>query len=222
MVAGDRLDLPSLPGGCMLRATGVLIIREATMRLLIAALIGGIVMFVWSAVAHMALPIGEMGMKVAVEQDAALSALQAAATQGPGVYMLPGFEPEKMSDQAFVDAFRQKYQASPYALVIYQPGGNPALISMVPNLIKQFVTDVLAALVVAWVLALATLGYWRRVLVAGAMGVFAWLAISLPHWNWYLFPTGFTIGTLLEQVIGWLLAGAAIAWWLGRGERRSA
>jgi len=24
---------------------------------------------------------------------------------------------------------------------------------------------------------------------------------------------------LLEQVLGWLLAGAAIAWWLGRGNR---
>lgn len=192
------------------------------MRLLIAAIIGGIVMFIWGAIAHMALPIGEMGMQVAVEQDAAISALQASATQGEGVYMLPGFEPEKMADKSFVDAFREKYQASPYALVIYQPGGNPALASMVPNLIKQFVTVTLAAFVLAWVLALGAFGFGRRVLIAGALSLFAWLAINLPYWNWFLFPTAFTIGALLEQVIGWLLAGAAIAWWLGRGERKAA
>lgn len=192
------------------------------MRLLIAAIIGGIVMFIWGAVAHMALPIGEMGMKVAVEQDAAISALQASATQGEGVYVLPGFAPEKMSDQTFVDAFVEKYKSSPSALVMYQPGGNPALTSMAPNLIKQVVTDLLAAFVAAWVLALGAFGFGRRVLIAGALGLFSWLTISLPYWNWYMFPTTFTIGNLLEQVIGWLLAGAAIAWWLGRGERRIA
>lgn len=192
------------------------------MRLLIAAIIGGLVMFIWNAFAHMALPIGEMGMKVAVEQDAAIGALQASATQGEGVYMIPGFAPEKMSDKAFVEAFQEKYESSPYALVIYQPGGNPALSNMVPNLVKQLATDVLAALVVAWVLALGAFGFGRRVLIAGALGLFAWLTISLPYWNWYLFPTTFTLGTLLGQVIGWLLAGAAIAWWLGRGERRPA
>jgi len=190
------------------------------MRLLIAAIIGGVVLFIWGAVAHMALPIGEMGMKVAVEQDAALSALQASATQGEGVYVIPGFAPEKMSDTAFIDAFTEKYKASPAALVIYQPGGNPALASMVPNLVKQFVSGTLAAFVVAWILALGVFGFGRRVLIAGALGLFCWLAISVPYWNWYLFPAKFTLGALLEQVIGWLLAGAAIAWWLGRSERR--
>ena len=60
----------------------------------------------------------------------------------------------------------------------------------------------------------------RRVLVGAAAGLFAWLAVSVPYWNWYMFPGDFTFGALLEQVIGWTLAAAAAAWWLGRGERR--
>jgi hypothetical protein len=39
------------------------------MRVLISGLIGGLVFFVWAAVAHMVLPIGEMGMKVANSED---------------------------------------------------------------------------------------------------------------------------------------------------------
>lgn len=186
------------------------------MRVLIAAIIGGIVMFIWGAVAHMALPIGEMGMQTAIEQDAALIALQGAASSGEGVYMLPGMAPEQWRDQAAMTAFQEQYRSSPYAFVVYQPGGNPALVSMTPNLIKQFVSDTLAAFVVAWVLALGAFGFGKRVAIAGALGLFAWLAVNVPYWNWYMFPATFTVAALVEQVIGWLLAGAAMAWWLGR------
>ena len=42
------------------------------MRILIAGIIGGLVMFVWGAVAHMMLPIGEMGMTVDGHHDTLL------------------------------------------------------------------------------------------------------------------------------------------------------
>ncbi len=184
------------------------------MRILIAGLIGGIVMFVWGAVAHMALPIGEMGMKTATEQEAALTAIRTSG-QGEGIYMLPGMSPEQWQDEATRAAFVDKYKSSPYAFVVYRPEGNPALQSMAPNLVKQLLTVVLAGLVAAWILALAS-GFWRRVLIAGALGLFAWLTISVPYWNWYLFPLEFTAASLFEQVAGWLLAGVAMAWWLGR------
>ena len=45
------------------------------MRIAIAAILGGIVMFLWGAVAHTMLPLGELGMHTAVEQDTALTAI---------------------------------------------------------------------------------------------------------------------------------------------------
>jgi hypothetical protein len=51
------------------------------------------------------------------------------------------------------------------------------------------------------------------------MGLFSWLVISVPYWNWYRFPLALTEGVLIEQVVGWFLGGLAIAWWLGRGGR---
>src|SRR3546814_3437565 len=51
-----------------------------------------------------------------------------------------------------------------------------------------------------------------RVAVAAAAAVFAWLSTTLPYWNWYRFPLDFTLAALVEQLVGWLLAGAAIAW----------
>jgi len=131
-----------------------------------------------------------------------------------------GLAPEQMSDAAAMQAFAEDSRGKPYAFVVYQPGGNPVNQSMTPHLVTQWITDTLAALVVAWVLALGALGFGRRVLVAGALGLFSALTISLPHWNWYRFPLDFTAGTLVGQVVGWTLAGAAIAWWLGRKRSR--
>ena len=186
------------------------------MRILIAGLIGGVVMFIWGSVAHTLLPIGEMGFRVPSDQSAALSALATTTGAGEAIYMYPSIGPEKMSDKAAMAAFVEANRNSPFAFVVYQPGGNPVFANMAPNLVKQLVSDVLAALVAAWVLALIATSFQNRVAVAGALGLFAWLAISVPYWNWYMFPVSFTVGTLIEQIVGWLLAGAGMAWWLGR------
>ncbi|MBF6023879.1 hypothetical protein [Lysobacter niastensis] len=188
------------------------------MRVVIAGVIGGIVMFIWGAVAHMALPIGEMGVKVPTQQQAVLDAI-GPTTAGEGVYMYPSVGPETMKDAAAMQKFAGETRGKPYAFVVYQPGGNPIMQSMVPNLVKQLVTCILAALVAAWVLSLGAWGFARRVMVAGAMALFGWISLGVPYWNWFMFPSSFTIGSLLEQVIGWLIAGAAMAWWLGRRER---
>lgn len=186
------------------------------MRVLIAGLIGGFVLFVWGAVAHMFLPIGEMGMRTATNQDAAIAAVGAAATPGAGVYMLPGMSPEEWSNETTRTAFVERYGNSPYAFVVYQPGGNPATVDMVPNLVKQFVSDTVVALLVAWLMSLAPFAFGRRVLIGGVVGLVAWLAVGVPYWNWYMFPADFTIGTLLDVSLGVLIASVPMAWWLGR------
>lgn len=188
------------------------------MRILIAALTGGTLLWLWGAVAHMFLPIGEMGHRIAVEQDAAIAALQASATSGDGVYMIPGMSSEQWADETARNAFTAKYAKTPYALVVYRPGGNPGIASMGPALAKHWLTCVLGALIAAWALTLAS-GFGQRVMLAAGLGLFSWLAVNVPYWNWYLFPTEFTIGAALDQVIGWAIAGLGMAWWLGRRQR---
>ena len=128
-----------------------------------------------------------------------------------------GLAPDKMSDQAAIKAYSEKAKANPYAFVIYHPQGRDGM-DMSANLLKQFIADTLSSLVVAFVLALGVFGFGKRVLTATALGLFSWLTVSVSYWNWYRFPLDFTIGSLLEQVLGWFLAGMAIAWWLGRRE----
>ena len=186
------------------------------MRLLVAGLIGGTLLWLWGVAAHMFLPIGNMGMETAVEQDAAIAALKASATSGEGVYMIPGMAPEQWGDAGAMQAFTTKYASSPYALVIYRPDGNPGMSGMLPNMIVHWITCVIGGLIAAWLLARAASSFGRRVLIAAPLGLFEWLDVNVPYWNWYMFPDALTIGAALDQVIGWANAGLGLAWWLGR------
>lgn len=189
------------------------------MRRLLAAFLGGLVLFFWGFVANMLLPIGEMGHRYPASEDAVITALQANMGE-EGVYIVPGLKPEQYSDTAASEAYAAKSAANPYAFVIYQPTGENGL-DMVDELAIQLGTTVLGAWVLAWVLSLAPWSFGKRVAVSTGLGLFAWLAVSVPWWNWYRFPTEFILGSLVQQLAGWFLAGIAIAWVLGRKVRRS-
>lgn len=191
------------------------------MRIVTAGLIGGLVMFVWGVVAHMVLPLGEIGMRLPVAESRVLDTLPQALGEQPGVFLLPSLDPAKMGDPGAVKAYSAKSLSSPYAFVVYQPNGVD-MMAMGPQIGVQWVSDTLAALVLAFVMGLAGLGFGRRLALAVAGAVFSWLSLLVPYWNWYRFPLDFTVAALVEQAVGWLLAGAVIAWWLGRQERKLA
>ncbi|HEV2679295.1 MAG TPA: hypothetical protein VGV14_02240, partial [Rhodanobacter sp.] len=84
------------------------------MRVLVAGLIGGILMFLWGVAAHMALGLGNVGLKLPANENVVLSTLHEGLGDQPGVYILPALDPKKMGDAAEVIAYRQKAIRSPY------------------------------------------------------------------------------------------------------------
>jgi hypothetical protein len=191
------------------------------MRILIAAVIGGIVMFIWGAVAHMALGLGNPGIHPPAHEDAVLATLHEGLGNEAGVYILPWLDPQSLHDPVAVKAYGAKASTSPYAWVVYLPQGGD-MTHMGRQLTLQWLSDTLGALVLATLMSVAGLGFGRRLGLAGAAAVFAWLATMVPYWNWYRFPASFTLAALVEQLVGWLFAGAAMAWWIGRRERKLA
>lgn len=189
------------------------------MRVVIAGVIAGIVVFFWGAVSHMLLPLGEVGLG-APRDEAALPALQ-ASLPAEGVYLLPWLDAEQWGDEQATAAYSERARTSPYAFVVYNPIGRDPM-AMGGMLGKQWVSDTLAGIVAAWIVSFAAVGFFHRALLVTAMGVFGWLAISVPYWNWYRFPLDFTLANLASQGIGWYLGGLAIAWWLGRARRPAA
>lgn len=184
------------------------------MRIVVAALLAAVVLFVWQFVSHMLLPVGEMGFRAPQNEDVVLSAVNGGLGQ-PGIYHLPHIDGAKMGDEAAVKAWADKARANPYAFVVVASPIQDAG-SMGRQLGTQFATNFLAALIAAWLLAATGWGFGARVLGAAGFGVFGWLANLVPQWTWYRFPAEFVAGGLIDQGVGWLLAGVAMTWWLGR------
>lgn len=185
-------------------------------KILLPGILGGIAVFVWSFISHMVLPIGEMGVKaVKANDDAIVSAMKAEMTE-PGLYMLPGLD-RKTATAEQQTAWQAKWQAGPTAVVAYSPTGGEAMSA--GQLIRQFVFALLCGLIVAFVLSATTASLVNRALTAMLMGLFAWLTVNVPQWNWYGFPVSFTIGQGLDHLIGWLIGGFVIAWMIGRAEK---
>jgi len=187
------------------------------MRVLIAGILGGIVFFIWGAVAHMVLPLGEMGTRAPLDEDAALAAMTTALGSEAGIYYLPYIDSASMKDEAKTAAYATKASANPYAYVVWQPqatGKSPMDVG--PQLTRQAITDLLLGMLLAWVLSLVAGGLSQRTAVAAVTGILVTLASHVPYWNWYRYPSDWLTGQAIEVLAGFIVAGAVAAWWLGR------
>jgi hypothetical protein len=72
-----------------------------TKRILLAGLLGGIAMYVWTALAHMVLPLGEAGIKEIPNEPAVLGAIRSSLGDTSGLYLFPGMglAPDATSQQ---------------------------------------------------------------------------------------------------------------------------
>ena len=179
-------------------------------RILLATILGAIIFFVWSAVVHMNPLTGPMGLTLLNEKEDPVMAALNANIQQPGLYFFPGMDMSKRMNKEAQDAWVAKYKAGPAGLLLIQPkGGDPT--AMTKQLAIQFVTNLGCALLVALVLASTVGSHARRAAIAAALGLFSWLAISIPQWNWYEFPFPFVALEAINEIIGWLLAGWLMA-----------
>jgi hypothetical protein len=176
-------------------------------RILLAALLGGIAVFVWGMISHMLLPLGEAGVKMLPDEAGVTSALGASIHE-PGVYLFPGVDMKDSSKEA-QQRWAEKYKKGPTGMLIYHPVGEE--FKWGPHLAIEFLSNLLGALVAAILLARVAGGYGSRVLLTAALGLFAWLAINISYWDWYGFPANFVLLEGVDQVISWLAAGLVIA-----------
>jgi MFS family permease len=165
---------------------------------LLATLLGGIVIFVWSAFAHMAIPGWESVMHELPNEQAVVDAMKSAGVQN-GMY----------------------YGTQGVFLVTFFGQGMADGVGMSSYMILEFISDALLALVLAWLLTHShARGTSKFAFFAVMVGLTGWLNVNLSNWNWYHFPFGYVLMEALDQIVGLFLAGLLIGWLIKR-ERTS-
>jgi len=180
-------------------------------RILVAALLGAIVYYVWGMLAWMALPLHTPTMTGLVD-EAAVTNILTEQNLETGVYSAPMWENEAaMSDPD--SAFTKNHLRGPIYTIYYQRDG---MVPMGPKVLLMGVTiDFAASLLAALLLSCAASGccqsYWRRVGFVAGLGVFTAVVGHGAYWNWMYFPTDYTIAFMIDNIVGWTLTGLVIA-----------
>ena len=177
-------------------------------RIVLAGIFAGLVVFIFSAIDHMALPTGHMGLKMLPQEEAVLAAMRPLISE-PGLYLFPGMDMSKRPTPEEEKAWVAKYVAGPTGLLVYNPAGEQPM--QPRQLSMELATDILAACIAAYLVSLTTASFGQRVLMVTLLGLFAWLSISVSYWTWYRFPTAFVLAEGIDQVGGWLCGGLVLA-----------
>lgn len=185
------------------------------MRIFLAALLGGIAMFIWTSIAHMALPLGEAGVREIPNETAVLSALQGNIGEQAGLYLFPGLglgsNPTHEQKEAAMKNMGANLASHPSGFLIYHPTGSRPL-AMARWLSIEFATEFLEALLAVVLLSQARLtNFGARVGFVILAGILAAIATNVSYWNWYGFPAVYTAAYMLIQFVGFVCVGLVAA-----------
>ena len=184
-------------------------------RILLAGLLGAIAMFAWTFVAHTLLPLGEAGVKNTANDEGLLTELKSTVKNKEGLYIYPtmGLAPDAThaEQSAAMEKYAQKLEKNPSGFFIFHPAGSRPM-NMGKFLTIEFITELCEAILVVWLLAqtrIVTFG--GRLGFVTAAGIMAAIATNVSYWNWWGFPTVYTVSYMFIELVGFFLVGIVAA-----------
>jgi hypothetical protein len=172
-------------------------------------------MYIWTSIAHLALPLSTAGVQeITSDEPALLAQMRSNLGDASGMYLFPssGWKSGDSSEQrnAAMKRYSEKLATNPSGLLIYHPPGGKALTP--GQLVTEFITELIEALLAVFLLAQTRLSsYFARVGFVTVTGILAALATNISYWNWYGFPGSYTAAYIVIEIVGFFVAGLAAA-----------
>ena len=178
-----------------------------------AAIVGGIIAFLWSIFSWTAIDWPSMVFKTFCDERKVAQVIQDNTTSS-GMYLLPNPYGETEGDSSFRS---ELYKNGPIVFASVQKDG---IKDMKSSLVLSFISEILAAFIIAWGLSKTKgLSYLQKV---GFVTLYGGVMISilgiLPGFLWKGFPFLYTLLSIFDIVLGWVLAGLAMAKIVARKE----
>ena len=192
-------------------------------RLALGSLLGGIVLFVWGAIAWIVIPWPGEPLRAFTSEDAVVQAVKANAPRS-GNYLLP-IEPKRtpgMTDEQYKAAGQAAMDRMTRGPMIFTVVRLEPMGSTTRPLVIQFLTQLALAMMASFLLLqTGRLSYKGRVVFLTVLGVIIFVGGHVDEWNWWSFSNAYMVMQFGVIVIGWLLAAFVIAAFV-RGKRVAA
>jgi hypothetical protein len=177
-------------------------------KLLIGALVGSIILFIWQFLSWAALDLHGSQMEYTAKQDQIMQAINAAGLED-GTYFMPRMPRDASTEEA--QKAMEEATGKPWALLQYR---NEMSAQSPTNFIRGWAVSFVAVLLLGWLL-----GQFREVTLSNAViaavsvGFIGYLTIPYLNSVWF---EGNTIPDLIDAIVPWALAGAWLGWWMPR------
>ena len=183
------------------------------MRIALAAILGALVLLVWSALAWMVIPWPGEPLRGFTNEDAVVQTIKANVPRS-GNYLLP-MEVKRtsgMTDEQYRTALQNAENRMIQGPMIFASVRLEPMGSMARYMVIGLITDVIAVLL-ACILLLQTnaASYPARVGFVAGLGILIFVGGHLDEWNWWGFSNAYMLMQFGVIVIGWILAGLVIS-----------
>jgi hypothetical protein len=183
------------------------------MKILLAGILGSIAMFIWTAIAHMALPLGEAGIRQLPDETAVISAMGKTLADQRGLYLFPAPDVAPKATQQekkeAMERMKKKIVEGPSGILMYHPKREFAFGKW---LTVEYLTELIEAILVVALLAQTRLTTFAgRVIFVTTAGILAAIATNVSYWNWYGFPKRYTAAYMFTEIVGFFLVGLVVA-----------
>ena len=188
-----------------------------TKRIILAGVLGGIAMFIWSFIGHDLLPLGKAGVREIPNEPAFLEAIKNNLNDR-GLYHFPGLglgpdATRQQKSEAMKQAI-EKAVSGPSGMIMYHPTREFVFGKL---LAIEFATELLESILVVFLLAQTSIGSFAgRVGFVFVAGILAAVATNVSYWNWYGFPGVYISAYMLIQVVGFICVGIIAGLVLGK------
>jgi hypothetical protein len=184
------------------------------MKILLAGMLGGIAMFVWTSIAHMALALGEAGIREIPNESAVLGAMQSNMGEQTGLYVFPGpgigKNATREEKNEAMKHMGEKMASNPSGILMYNAAGRRFTLGKWLGV--EFGKELLEAILVVFLLAQTRIvSFAGRVGFVLVAGILAAISTNVSYWNWYGFSGVYTASYMFTQIVGFFLVGIVAA-----------
>ncbi len=169
-------------------------------KIILGGILGGLALFMWGGLSHMALGLGSVGMQSI--QRPVYDSMKTSIPQA-GFYFIP--------ESDMKGNIKDEYKGGPTGILIYKLTGAGA--SMTGQLVNETILNIIQALIAAYLLSLTAklTRYPQRVGFVFALGILSAIATNVEYWIWYGFPSNYTMAAMVDKLIGFMVVGLVVA-----------
>ena len=179
-------------------------------KMIIAALVGGIIMFAWQFLSWAALNLHKAANGYTPNNAALLTALESNLPKEGG-YMIPGL-PETATREEHEKMMKES-DGKPWATIQYHKSGDFSASSMMMNMARAFLTDIIMIWLFCWILGKMNMAGFATIFTASLfMGFITFFNTAYIGSIWYKFFD--IMAYFTDSMVSWGVCGLWLGWYL--------